>query len=63
MSYWILTGKCTVISHTTVQRVTNLERQVDEKEYIFQELDKDICRRLGKEDPQQADGDKPNPED
>ena len=62
MSYWILTGKCTVISLTTVQRVTNLGRQVDEKESIFQELDKEICQRLGEEDPQQADGDKPNQE-
>ena len=42
MSQWILTGKCTVISRTTVQRVTNLERQVNDKEYIFQELDKEI---------------------
>ena len=40
MSYCILTGNLTVISRTAVQRVTNLERQVDEKESIFQELDK-----------------------
>ena len=46
-----------------MQRVTNLEKQVDEKESIFQELDKEIRRQLGKEDTQQADGDKPNPED
>ena len=46
-----------------MQRVTNLERQVNEKESIFQELDKEIYRRLGKEDPQQSDGNKPNPED
>ena len=63
MSYWILTVKCTVISCRAVQIVTNMERQVDEKESIFQELDKEIRQRLGKEDPQQADGDKPNPED
>ena len=61
--YWILTVECTFISHTTVQRVTNLERQVDEKESVFQGFDKEICRQLGKEDPQKADGDKPNPED
>ena len=52
MLYWILTRKCTVISCTKVQRVTNLEKQADEKEYIFQVLDKEISRRLGKEDPQ-----------
>ena len=46
-----------------MQRVTNLERQVDKKESIFQELDKEIRLRLDEEDPQQADGDKPNPED
>ena len=45
-----------------MQRVTNIERQVNEKESIFQELDKEIRRQIGKEDPQQADGDKPNPE-
>ena len=56
-------GKCTVIYRTKVQRVTNLERQVDKKESIFQYLDKEIRRRLGEEDPQQADGNKPNPED
>ena len=63
MSYWILKGKCTVISFTTVKRVTNLEMQVNEKESIFQELDKEIRRRLGEEYPQQANGNKLNPED
>jgi hypothetical protein len=29
MSYWILTPTCRVVSRTTVQRVTNLERQQD----------------------------------
>ena len=38
MLYWILTLKFTVISHTTVQGVMNLERQVDEKESTFQDL-------------------------
>ena len=63
MSYWILTVKCTVISRMTVQRVMKLEMQVDEKEYLFQDLNKEIRRRLGKEDTQQDDGNKPNTED
>ena len=61
MLYWTLTRKCTVISCKTVQRITNLESQVDEMGSIFQKLDKEICRRLGKKN--QADGNKPNPED
>ena len=60
MSNWILMGKCTVISRTTVHRLTNLERKVDEKESVFPELDEEIRQRLGKEYPQQGDGNKPN---
>ena len=60
MSYWTQTVKCIVIFCMTVQSVTNLERQVDEKEAVFHDSDKEIKRRLGEEDPQQADDDKPN---
>ena len=62
MSYYILTKNCSVISRTTVQRVTNLEQQVDDNKALFSEYDQEVRRRL-KEDDFQADGDKPNPED
>ncbi len=38
MSYWILTQKGTVISRTTVQRVTNLEKQTDEFKSLLMSL-------------------------
>ena len=61
MSYWILTPKATVISRTTVQRVTNLEAEVEENKKRFQEYDSFIVDRL-EEDGATYDGCKPNPE-
>ena len=63
MSYYVLTGKCTVISRTTVQRVANLGLQVDSNELLYQEFDQEVRRILGEEKPQQDIGDKPSPED
>jgi hypothetical protein len=63
MSYWILTQKGTVISRTTVQRVTNLEKQTDEFKSAIEEFDKDIGRRFKEDDDLGFEGSKPNPED
>ena len=63
MSYYVLTGKCTVISRTTVQRVTNLELQVDSNKVLFKEFDQESRRILGEEEPQHDIGDRPSPED
>ena len=60
MSYWILTKSGSIISRTTVQRVTNLELQVDETKAVFAELDAEIRRRF-KEEDLPVEGDKPDP--
>ena len=60
---YVLTGKCTVISRTTVQQVTNLGLQVDGNKVLFKEFDQEVRRILGEEEPQQDIGDKPSPED
>jgi hypothetical protein len=45
VSYWILTIKGTVISRTTVQRVTALEKETDEVKAAVVEFDREIsCR-------------------
>lgn len=62
MSYWILTKTGARISRTTVQRVTNLEAEVDENKQLFQEFDNEVTRRL-RDGDMPAEGDKPNPED
>jgi hypothetical protein len=63
MSYWILTQKGTVISRTTVQHVTNLEKQTDEFRSAIEEYDVDI-RKCFKEDEEFGfEGAKPTPED
>jgi len=63
MSYYVLTGKCTVISRTTIQQVTNLELQVNSNKLLYKEFDQEVRRILGEEEPQQDIGDKPSPED
>jgi hypothetical protein len=63
MSYWIMTQKGTVISRSTVQRVTTLEKQTDEFKKALDEFDDEV-RRLFKEDDEFGiEGSKPNPED
>ena len=62
MSYYILKQTVSVISRTTVQRVTNLEVQIDYHKALFAEYDSETRRRF-KEDGFQVEGDKPNPED
>ena len=61
MSYYIWTQIGSVISRTKVQRVTNLEVQIDDHKALFAEYDSEIRRRF-KEDDFQIEGDKPNPE-
>ena len=62
MSYYTLTQTGSVISRTTVQRVTNLEVQIDYHKVLFAEYDSETRRRF-KEDDFQVEGDKPIPED
>ena len=49
MIYSILTQKGTVISRTTLQRITNLEKDIDEGKDRIDEFDSEISRRF-KED-------------
>ncbi len=64
MSYWVLTQSGTVISRTTVQRITNLEKETDEVKQSIAEFDTDINRRFKEEEKDLTyDGAKPNPED
>ena len=61
MSYYILTQTGSVIARTTVQKVTNLEVQIDDYKELLAEYDSETHRRF-KEDDFQVEGDKPNPE-
>ena len=62
MCYWILTQKGTVLSRSTVQRVTYLESQTEEVRNIFNEFDNRIKDKF-KTGDRGFEGDKPNPED
>jgi hypothetical protein len=46
MSYWILTVTCKVISCTTVQRVTNIEKQTAENQHLIEAYDVAVRDRL-----------------
>jgi hypothetical protein len=63
MSYWVLTMTGTVVSRTTVQRITNLEKETDEFKEVIKEFDTEISRRFKEEEVLTYDGAKPNPED
>jgi hypothetical protein len=63
MSYWILKIKGTVISRTTVQRVTALEKEIDEVKAAAVKFDSKISRRFKEEKDLTYNGAKPNPED
>ena len=62
MCYHILTQRGTVISRSTVQRVTELEKKTHEVKETFVKFDAEIHRRL-KSDVRGYCGDKPNPQD
>ena len=61
MCYYVLTQKGTVLSRTNVQRVTNLELQVESIKKIFDEFDKEISQYLNED--RGYEGSKPKPED
>jgi hypothetical protein len=61
--YWVLTMQGTVISPTTVQRVTNLEKETDEVKAAVIEFEGEISHRFKEEEDLAYDGAKPNPED
>jgi hypothetical protein len=63
MSYWVLTIRGTVVSRTTVQRVTNLEKETDEVKAAFIEFNSEISCRFKEEEDLAYDGAKLNPED
>jgi hypothetical protein len=44
MSYWVLTQTGTVISRTTVQRITNLDKETDEVKQSVNEFDVEVSR-------------------
>ena len=62
MCYHILTQKGTVVSRSTVQRVTNLEQNTARVKDTFDKFDTNISNRL-KAPIRRYNGDKPNPED
>ena len=61
MCNYILTQRGTVVSRSTVQRVTNLEKTTTDIKEMFVKFDIEIHRRL-KSEHYSYDGDKPNPE-
>jgi hypothetical protein len=63
MSYWVLTQTGSVISRTTVQNITKLEKETDEMKEGIKEFDVEISRRFKEEEDLTYDGAKPNPED
>ena len=65
MSFWVLAASGKVISRTTVQRVTNLEIQVDENKKKCEEFTAAIKERIGANDvaPYDENGDVVVPED
>jgi hypothetical protein len=50
MSFWVLTSNGKVLSRTTVQRVTNLELQLDENKTKCDAFTSAITERLGGND-------------
>ena len=63
MSYWVLTQKGNIISHTTSSQVTNLETQVDCTKSRLQEFDTAITDRLNDEAHIIIEGGKSQPYD
>ena len=62
IQYWILTQKGTMISITTVQRLTSLEKETDKIKASGSEFDTEISCRFKEEEDPNYDGSKPNPE-
>jgi hypothetical protein len=49
MSFYILTANCEIISRTTVARVTNLEKKIEENIKLISEFDESVDPRLNDE--------------
>ena len=62
MCYHILAQSGAIISRTTVQRVTNLEKEKEEIKEIFTRYDEDIHSKL-KCESRGYEGSKPDPKD
>ena len=62
MCYHILVQSGTIISRTTVQRVTNLEKEKEKMKEIFAKYDEDIHNKLKCEN-RGYEGSKPDPKD
>ena len=62
MSYWIFTHKVTVISRMAVQRLTILEKEIDEVKASVSDFDSGISRRFKEEEDLTYDVSNPNPE-
>ena len=63
MSYWILTAECKVLSRTTVQRMTNLELQLDENKARCANCDECIQRLYSKQQIDPAEDARVDPAD
>ena len=63
MSYWVLTVNVTIVSRTTVSKVTNLEAQTDGNKAKITALDKAIQEQLNDEAHIIIEGGKGNPKD
>ncbi|MEO6564809.1 MAG: hypothetical protein ABIO63_02135, partial [Casimicrobiaceae bacterium] len=56
MTYYVLTTNCQVICRTTVQRVTNIERQTEEVKSSMMDFDAEIGKRLRDLNPESTGG-------
>ena len=63
MFYWIMTQKGKVISITTVQRLTSLEKETYEFKASISEFETEIRHRFKEEEDLTCDGSKQNTED
>ena len=61
ISYWLLTANVTVVSRTTVSRVTNIEDQTDKNNTRIAALDKVIQERINDKDRVIVEGGKGEP--
>ena len=62
MSYWVLNKNGSVMSRTTVQRITNLEKQTNEMKANIIEFDGQMRCRFKEDEDLENGGDEPNPE-
>ena len=62
MCCYVLTQRGTVVSRSTVQRVTNIEKTMTEVEDTFQKFDHAIQEKIKSCQENNYIGDKPNPE-